>query len=211
MRAEYLCCCIVLLMCSSLVDFGETRRARTRSRTKSKFQIGLPITGKYRDPESDLYYNNKNGAKILMASHFDYEYVLGHKIAFICLASGNPRPHITWYKDGSEIFSHHYLNIHEWRIGTEKVKSKLEIDPATQMDAGLYECTADNMYSIDRRSFKTDFSIAFDWSRISERVFYELGRCSYFYFVVVVVNGIRVLYFLIYLLVFMQIVCHTYC
>lgn len=28
--------------------------------------------------------------------------------------------------------------------------------------AGVYECTADNMYSIDRRSFKTDFSIAFD-------------------------------------------------
>lgn len=31
------------------------------------------------------------------------------------------------------------------------------------MDAGLYECSADNMYSVDRRSFKTDFSIAFDW------------------------------------------------
>lgn len=23
-------------------------------------QIGLPITGKYRDPESDQYYNNNN-------------------------------------------------------------------------------------------------------------------------------------------------------
>lgn len=31
------------------------------------------------------------------------------------------------------------------------------------MDAGVYECTADNQYSVDRRSFKTDFSIAFDW------------------------------------------------
>lgn len=29
-------------------------------------------------------------------------------------------------------------------------------------DAGIYECTADNQYSVDRRSFKTDFSIAFD-------------------------------------------------
>lgn len=53
--------------------------------------------------------------------------------------------------------------MHEWRIGEDRVKSKIEIDPATQMDAGVYECTADNMYSIDRRSFKTDFSIAFDW------------------------------------------------
>lgn len=55
-----------------------------------------------------------------------------------------------------------FIQIHEWQVGTDKVKSKLEIDPATQMDAGVYECTADNMYSIDRRSFKTDFSIAFD-------------------------------------------------
>lgn len=53
--------------------------------------------------------------------------------------------------------------VHEWPMGKDRVKSKLEIDPATQMDAGLYECFADNMYSVDRRSFKTDFSIAFDW------------------------------------------------
>lgn len=55
-----------------------------------------------------------------------------------------------------------YFQIHEWKMGQNRVKSKLEIDPATQMDAGVYECTADNMYSIDRRSFKTDFSITFD-------------------------------------------------
>ncbi|EFA04163.1 immunoglobulin domain-containing protein oig-4 [Tribolium castaneum] len=152
--------CVVL----ALVLWGqvEGRRGRTRARAKSKFQIGLPITGKYRDPESDQYYNNNNGAKITLASHFDYEYTLGHKIAFVCVARGKPRPHITWYKDGSEIFTHLYLNIHEWNIGEDKIKSKLEIDPATQMDAGVYECTADNMYSIDRRSFKTDFSIVFD-------------------------------------------------
>ncbi|XP_050309617.1 immunoglobulin domain-containing protein oig-4-like [Anthonomus grandis grandis] len=153
---------IVLLLVIGFVTETESKRARTRTRSKSKFQIGLPITGKYRDPESDKYYNNNNGAKITLASHFDYEYVLGHKIAFICVARGNPRPHITWYKDGSEIFTHQYLHIHEWQIGKDKIKSKLEIDPATQMDAGLYECTADNMYSIDRRSFKTDFSITFD-------------------------------------------------
>lgn len=52
--------------------------------------------------------------------------------------------------------------VHEWPMGMDKVKSKLEIDPSTQQDAGLYECLADNMYSVDRRSFKTDFSIAFD-------------------------------------------------
>lgn len=30
------------------------------------------------------------------------------------------------------------------------------------MSSRIYECTADNIYSVDRRSFKTDFSIAFD-------------------------------------------------
>ncbi|XP_054270601.1 immunoglobulin domain-containing protein oig-4-like [Macrosteles quadrilineatus] len=154
---------VVLLLCvASVLEPVVARRGRSRSRTKSRVQIGLPITGKYRDPESDQYYNNNNGAKILQASHFDYEYVLGHKIAFLCVAKGNPRPHITWFKDGIELYSHLYLHVHEWTVSKDTVKSKLEIDPATQMDAGLYECSADNMYSIDRRSFKTDFSIAFD-------------------------------------------------
>lgn len=51
---------ILLLNCQEA--FG--RRARTRSRSKSRVQIGLPITGKYRDPESDQYYNNNDVCKI---------------------------------------------------------------------------------------------------------------------------------------------------
>jgi hypothetical protein len=48
---------LVLLMLSA---GAQGRRGRARSRTKSRVQIGLPITGKYRDPESDQYYNNSN-------------------------------------------------------------------------------------------------------------------------------------------------------
>ena len=155
---------VIFVLIVLLLNSQETlaRRGRARGKSRSRVQIGLPITGKYRDPESDQYYNNHNGAKILLSSHFDLEYVLGHKIVFLCVARGNPRPHITWFKDGAEIYNHLYLHVHEWQEGPDQVKSKLEIDPATQMDAGVYECTADNMYSIDRRSFKTDFSIAFD-------------------------------------------------
>lgn len=160
MRARKVTGMLLVLLLLSLGAQG--RRGRARSRTKSRVQIGLPITGKYRDPESDQYYNNSDGAKILLASHFDYEYMLGHKIVFVCVAKGTPRPHITWFKDSIELYAHSNLHVHEWKIKPDKVKSKLEIDPAAQMDAGLYECSADNKYSVDRRSFKTDFSIAFD-------------------------------------------------
>ena len=75
---------LMLLLSVSPVH-GQRGRGRGRSRAKTRI-LGLPITGKYRDPESDQYYNNQNGAKIIMASHFDYEYILGHKIAFLCVA-----------------------------------------------------------------------------------------------------------------------------
>lgn len=51
------------------------------------------------------------GAKILLASHFDYEYMLGHKIVFVCVAKGTPQPQITWFKDGIELYAHSYLHV----------------------------------------------------------------------------------------------------
>src|SRR6218665_3807736 len=53
-----------------------------------------------------------------------------------------------------------HKQITEWKIGQgkeAKIKSKLEIDPARQMDSGSYECNANNKFSVDRRSFKADF------------------------------------------------------
>uniref|UniRef100_A0A1Y1MD79 Ig-like domain-containing protein n=1 Tax=Photinus pyralis TaxID=7054 RepID=A0A1Y1MD79_PHOPY len=98
--------------------------------------------------------------------------MLGRKISFFCMAQGNgkyigaeiychfvglPRPEITWFKDGVELYYHKFFQVHEWPVGNDTMKSKMEIDPTTQQDAGYYECQANNQYSIDIRGFRTDY------------------------------------------------------
>lgn len=51
------------------------------------------------------------GAKIINWSHFESEYILGRKIAFICTAQGDPRPHVTWYKNGIELYGHSFFQV----------------------------------------------------------------------------------------------------
>lgn len=55
-----------------------------------------------------------------------------------------------------ELYSHPYANIYEWLLPNNQIKSKLEIDPARQMDSGAYECEAHNKYTVDRKQFKAD-------------------------------------------------------
>jgi len=124
-------------------------------------QVRIPPTDNFGTEDAQKYYRHPKGARITKASHFDYEYVLGHKIVFICVATGKPRPKIIWFKDGRELYDHHYLHISEWYKGKRRLKSKMEIDPATQGDAGIYECHANNKWSVDMRSFRTDYGDTF--------------------------------------------------
>ena len=61
----------------------------------------------------------------------------------------------------SELISGHTLfqQISEWRLGKNKLKSKMEIDPAMPKDAGYYECQSDNKFSIDRRGFIAKYEL----------------------------------------------------
>lgn len=69
------------------------------------------------------------GARITKASHFDYEYVLGHKIVFICVATGKPRPKIVWFKDGRELYDHHYLHVRHFCQTIKKIMVSREKSP----------------------------------------------------------------------------------
>lgn len=51
------------------------------------------------------------GAKIVKASHFELDYMLGRKITFFCMATGFPRPEITWLKDGIEMYHHKFFQV----------------------------------------------------------------------------------------------------
>ncbi|XP_022669746.1 immunoglobulin domain-containing protein oig-4-like isoform X2 [Varroa jacobsoni] len=132
--------------------------AKGRGRGRSRKGSGSSRFIFFQNTKRKDYYDNPNGAVIEKASHFDYEFFLGHKIVFVCVAKGLPRPKITWFKDGVELQAHPYSQISEWQQQENRIKSKLEIDPARQMDSGNYECQADNKYAIDQRSFRADFS-----------------------------------------------------
>uniref|UniRef100_T1KEZ2 Ig-like domain-containing protein n=1 Tax=Tetranychus urticae TaxID=32264 RepID=T1KEZ2_TETUR len=135
-----------------------TLETKSASRGRSKMRkYNSPRIIHYTSSKRKDYYDHPDGANILKASHFDYEYFLGHKIKLICVAKGDPVPRITWFKDGVEIISHPFMQVSEWHFGKNQIKSKLEIDPARQMDSGTYMCQANNKYAIDTRHFKADF------------------------------------------------------
>nr|XP_046908986.1 immunoglobulin domain-containing protein oig-4-like isoform X1 [Dermatophagoides farinae] len=154
--------CLIIIIIIIIQDCCvDGRRGKSSRRRKMRKQNSKLLFHNTNSKRAD-YYMNADGAQIIRSSHFDYEFYLGHKIIFICVATGDPLPTITWFKDGIEIDNsfNNYLHINEWKFGKEKeaqIKSKLEIDPARQMDSGTYECMANNKYAVDRKNFKADF------------------------------------------------------
>ncbi|XP_037090281.1 immunoglobulin domain-containing protein oig-4-like [Pollicipes pollicipes] len=156
-------CRALALLLALLLVTGQPAEARRGGRRRGggrRNRFGnMPMIGTFRSPASKSYYMNPNGAQITKWSHFESEYILGSKIVFMCTASGKPRPHITWYKNGIEVYAHNFFKITEYKVGANSTVSRMEITPAKQKDAGYYECQADNKYAFDRRGFRTDFII----------------------------------------------------
>lgn len=46
----------------------------------------------------------------------------------------------------------------------------MEIDPATQKDAGFYECQANNKYALDFRAFRTDYAMLTYQAQFAETI-----------------------------------------
>lgn len=155
----YLCILLIWIQSAESARGGGGGRGGGKGRGSQRgYGSRMPVLIRH-NPASANYYDHKDGARIVKCSHFELDYMLGRKITFFCMAQGLPRPQITWFKDGIELFAHKYFQVHEWPIGNDTMKSKMEIDPTTQKDAGYYECQADNQYAIDRRGFRTDYVI----------------------------------------------------
>ncbi|XP_047738219.1 immunoglobulin domain-containing protein oig-4-like [Hyalella azteca] len=151
----------VVVMAVLVWGVGEAQRrggGRRGGRRGNRLR-GLP---RVTNEASTAYYDHKDAAKITWWSHFETEYILGRKIVFMCTATGDPVPHITWYKNGIELYAHSFLQLHEYDEDPKSIKSKMEIDPATQMDAGYYECQANNKYAVDSKGFMADYSLEFE-------------------------------------------------
>lgn len=118
----------------------------------------MRLKNEFKDKKLNLINNLLQAAKIIQASSFDYHFVLGHKIHFLCVAKGRPLPIITWFKNGNEIFNHPFLQITQWSQ-RDVIKSKMEIDPSRQMDSATYQCQANNKYAIDAKTFKAEFQL----------------------------------------------------
>ncbi|CAK5098466.1 unnamed protein product [Meloidogyne enterolobii] len=81
-----------------------------------------------------------------------------NRVELICKAYGEPRPMIKWYKEGAEMQPKPNVHYYEKPLSKNKIWSKLEIDPATMGDQGIYACVANNQYGVMAKNFKAEYT-----------------------------------------------------
>ncbi|CAJ0567225.1 unnamed protein product, partial [Mesorhabditis spiculigera] len=105
-----------------------------------------------------MQLTDNRSAQIITGSHFSQTFRLGYKQVLICKAKGDPRPTIKWYKEGAEIHLRPNIHFYEKPLPDNVMWSKLEIDPATMGDQGIYACVANNKWGVMAKNFKADYT-----------------------------------------------------
>ncbi|VDM77493.1 unnamed protein product [Strongylus vulgaris] len=91
------------------------------------------------------FSQSDEGPRIDRHSFFKQYFRLGYKLSLFCQAYGTPRPDMRWYKNGVEVVTRPGLQIRNL-ASRDTLSSYLDIDPARVLDAGEYECVANNTY-----------------------------------------------------------------
>uniref|UniRef100_A0A915D7H7 Immunoglobulin subtype 2 domain-containing protein n=1 Tax=Ditylenchus dipsaci TaxID=166011 RepID=A0A915D7H7_9BILA len=84
---------------------------------------------------------DNRSAHIVTGSHFSQIFRLGFKLIIICRAK--PKNNVHYYQKP---------------VGTTEIWSKLEIDPATMGDQGVYACVANNQWGVMAKNFKAEYT-----------------------------------------------------
>ena len=80
----------------------------------------------------------------------------GSTITFVCVASGDPNPSISWNRGDTVLNNDSRVTIYEDLVtenGVTFLQSILELCSTEKADAGQYSCYADNTFGNDTASF----------------------------------------------------------
>ena len=80
----------------------------------------------------------------------------GNTVTFVCVASGDPNPSISWNRGDTVLNNDSRVTIYEDLVtenGVTFVRSILELCSAEEADAGQYSCFAENILGNDTASF----------------------------------------------------------
>ncbi|XP_021962344.1 fibroblast growth factor receptor-like 1 isoform X2 [Folsomia candida] len=115
----------------------------------------LKISQNRKGSSSEEAYSEPHIAKNLLPKQKVYHQAKGQPIVFLkCESSGNPKPTITWYKNGAMVSS-----------STTNV-STLKLLNVSQVDSGLYKCEAVNLFGISR--YEVTIQVTDYWFGASE-------------------------------------------
>ena len=89
----------------------------------------------------------------------------GDTVAMQCRISGSPTPTYRWFRNGAPV-------IYEGRFKTDSAGCLIIMNVA-KADSDVYECVAENMVGVDRRSVSLDVKCkGIDFEKINNLIFF---------------------------------------